>query len=113
MQELAVKVLIMLVWNILSRAFSTDFRVRLLSLMTAMVDLDLPGSAKFDLLRKFGKQSLENITPILSVALSMFITAAFGMLQTQGQSWVEKQIGGPVDVEQALKQIPGIRADDK
>lgn len=105
MQELALKMLILLAWNLLSRAFSPEFRARLLSLMAAMADLDMPGSAKFDLLREFGKQSLQNITPILSAAMSMFITTAFGMLQAQGQSWIEKQIGGSIDAATTQAQL--------
>lgn len=105
MQELAVKLLIQIIWNILSRVFSLEFRARLLSLMMAVIDLELPGSAKFDLLREFGKQSLENITPIMSATLSIFITTAFGMVQANGQAWVEKQVGGPVDVESELTKI--------
>lgn len=108
MSDLLLKIAFASIWMLARRFFSKEAMDQVMALSHALMDVDLPGATKLGLLREFALSLLGEISNVASAGLTIALSAMFGMVQANGKSWIERQIGGPVDTDQALAQIEAL-----
>jgi len=111
MKELALKVFISSMWYGISRLFDEEIRNKILKGIVVLMDVDVPGAMKIDMLQKFGRGLLGEAGTLLASVLTILITTAFSMVVSNGKGWVEKQVGGviesPDDILNSIMQGSG------
>lgn len=106
MKELALKVFISTMWYGFSRFFDEEMRNKILSGIHVLMDIEVPGTIKIDMLQRFGRSLLGEAGTLLTSALTILITTAFSMVVSNGKGWVEKQVGGAIgSPDEILKDI--------